>query len=319
MATFPTILSPLSELESPPSLEVIFAEPIPTSTWQERAARHHDELAPITSAYRQRKARGELHPVHDFLFSYYSYSAGKLEQWHPALGERLLVADKESYSRTPFHQKYYRHHQGTVTLDPTLIRPKEHERFRFSRRLLEQTANRPANYGCYGLHEWAMVYRSSDIRHRERAPLRLSEADLADFVDSQTLACSHFDAVRFFTPAATPRNRLQPTLLTREDHEQPGCIHANMDLYKWSFKAMPWIGSDLLRATFFLARDLRELDMRASPYDLSEYGYPAIAIETAEGRAEYVKIQQKLANKASRLRVQLLNALDFLIEPKHPE
>ena len=281
-------------------------------SWKERAQRHHEALAPITAAYRQRKARGQLHPVHDFLFSYYSFTAGKLEQWHPALGEQLIT-DQECPSH--FQQKHYRHENGLVMLNAELIRSKEIQRYQFARRLLELTASRPPHFGCYGLHEWAMVYQgnSDDVRHRERAPLRLHSNEISEFVESQTLACSHFDAVRFFTPAAIPRNRLQPTLHTREDHEQPGCIHANMDLYKWSFKAMPWLGSDLLRQTFFLALELRELDMRASPYDLSDYGYQAITIETPEGRAEYTQLQQQLAHKASPLRVKVITALDSII------
>lgn len=283
--------------------------PVKAKCWQERAETHRAALAPVTSAFRQRRARGDLHPVHDFLFSYYSFPAGKLEQWHPAVGEVLTTAEDLPHH---FSQKHYRHQNGTVALNPDILRPKDLERFRFARRLLEVTASRPPNFGCHGLHEWAMVYQSDDIRHRERAPLRLSPQEIKEFVDSRTLACSHFDAVRFFTPAAAPRNRLQPTLLTREEFEQPGCVHANMDLYKWTFKAMPWLGSDLLRQTFFLALELRELDMRASPYELSDYGYAAIPIETSGGRAQYEEIQQKLANKAAALRVKVMETLDVL-------
>lgn len=278
--------------------------------WRERAAAHIAALAPLTSAFRKRRACGELHPVHDFLFTYYPHRAGRLEQWHPALGERL--EDDGRPLPVQFSQKHYRQEHGVVALDSSILRPKDRGRFAFSHRLLRLTASRPANFRCYGLHEWAMVYRSENPRHRERAPLRLPEAELAEFVESQTLVCSHFDATRFFTPAATPRNRLQPTLETREDFEQPGCIHANMDLYKWAFKAMPWIGSDLLLRTFFLALELRELDMRASPYDLSAYGYEAIPIETSTGREKYTELQQILSNKASLLRVELRDSFEPL-------
>ena len=285
--------------------------PIPESLWRIREETHRRELAPITSAYRKRKSCGTLHPVHDFLFRYYSFTAGKLEQWHPAISETLIVKENAPQQ---FSQKYYQHVGKQLSLDARRLREKDIERFRFSRRLLEQTTSRSPNFGCYGLHEWAMVYQSENPRHRERAPLRLSGSEIKDFVDSQTLACSHFDAVRFFTPAAQPLNRLNPTLLTRENFEQPGCIHANMDLYKWAFKSMPWVGSDLLRATFFLALELRELDMRASPYDLSSYGYQAIPIETPEGRADYALQQQNLAEKATTLRLSLIQILDSLLE-----
>ncbi|NIP97292.1 MAG: 3-methyladenine DNA glycosylase, partial [Akkermansiaceae bacterium] len=58
---------------------------------------------------------------------------------------------------------------------------------------------------------------------------------------------------------------MQPDLWSREANEQPGCIHANMDLYKWTAKALPWAGSDLLWDCFELALRAREVDMRASP------------------------------------------------------
>lgn len=58
-------------------------------------------------------------------------------------------------------------------------------------------------------------------------------------VELMSLRCSHFDAYRFFTEDAVGRN-LEP--LSREpqvDTEQPGCLHAAMDLYKWAYKLAP--------------------------------------------------------------------------------
>jgi hypothetical protein len=46
------------------------------------------------------------------------------------------------------------------------------ETISFVARLLRATAQRPAQFNCFGLHEWAMVYRSGDVRH-DRVPLRL--------------------------------------------------------------------------------------------------------------------------------------------------
>ena len=51
-----------------------------------------------------------------------------------------------------------------------------------------------------------------------------------------------------------------------------------------------------------LAAAARELDMRASPYDLRDYGFEPIAIETPAGRAEYVRAQQSVAERAAPLR-----------------
>ena len=52
-------------------------------------------------------------------------------------------------------------------------------------------------------------------------------------------------------------NRVALSWSTRHVVEQPGCIHANMDLYRWAYTSMPWIGSDLLWDCFALATELR--------------------------------------------------------------
>ena len=158
-----------------------------------------------------------------------------------------------------------------------------------------------------------MVYQGKDVRHRETVPLRLPQAEVDALVESRPLACTHFDAYRFFTPDAKPLNRVQPTPETRDAMEQPGCIHANMDLYKWAYKSMPWIGSDLLWSSFELALDLRSLDMRASPYDLSSLGYAPVPVETPQGRAAYQREQKELADRAQAVRAALVRSLDVVL------
>jgi hypothetical protein len=46
--------------------------------------------------------------------------------------------------------------------------------------------------------------------------------------------------------------------------------------------------------------------MQASPYDLSSYGWLAVQIETAVGRAEYVARQRTFAVRAAALRTRLV-------------
>ena len=73
-----------------------------TAEWQARAAAHVARVRPYTVPRRERRARGESHPVHDFLFQYYSYSAGKLETWHPAPHEVIEDgAEARSRFRSP--------------------------------------------------------------------------------------------------------------------------------------------------------------------------------------------------------------------------
>jgi len=75
-----------------------------------------------------------------------------------------------------------------------------------------------------------MVYQRPSGLHT-RVPLRLGVAATDSVVDSMPLRCSHFDAFRFFTPEARPRNAVQLTRAAQVATEQPGCINAAMDLH----------------------------------------------------------------------------------------
>jgi hypothetical protein len=86
------------------------------------------------------------------------------------------------------------------------------------------------------------------------------------------------------------------------------------DLYKWSYKLSPLIDSETLLDCRELAAAAREIDMRASPYDLSHYGYTPIAVEDAAGRAEYVRCQKAIATRAEPLRAALLAWCDLLLQ-----
>ena len=123
------------------------------------------------------------------------------------------------------------------------------------------------------------------------------------------MACSHFDAYRFFADEAKPLNRIPLEWATRHEMEQPGCIHANMDLYRWAYTSMPWIGSDLLVRCFELAAELRVLDMQASPYDLTGLGFEPVRVETTEGRGEYQRRQRALSERAAVLREEIVEVV----------
>jgi hypothetical protein len=86
-----------------------------------------------------------------------------------------------------------------------------------------------------------------------------------------------------------------------------------MDLYKWAYKLSPWVPAELVVDCFELARRIRELDMRASPYDLRSLGYEPVPVETAEGRATYQALQRGFAAEAAALRGRLLTAARPLV------
>ncbi|MGV9331648.1 3-methyladenine DNA glycosylase [Nocardia sp. NPDC003726] len=278
--------------------------------WRTSAAAHRARLDDLVGPYLERRAHGSSHPVIDFLFTYYGHKPAQLRRWHPGYG--IGLADAAEYRGA----RGYRHvvtDSGTdcYSADPAYL-GKRRDTVAFVAQLLRATASRPAHLSCFGLHEWAMVYRTDDIRH-QKVPLRLGHAGTDAVLDSMQLRCTHFDAYRFFTPDAVGRNAEPLTRADQLRREQPGCLHANMDLYKWGFKLVPLISSDLLLDCFELACAARELDMRASPYDLTEFGYEPVRIETPSGRAEYVRAQSELAQRAAGLRRTFLGVCQHLL------
>ncbi|WP_040836222.1 hypothetical protein [Nocardia brevicatena] len=306
---------------------------LPESEWRARAVAHEERVDALVGPYLRRRAAGAAHPVIDFLFTYYGHKPTQLRRWHPGYGIALAGAaeydEMRGYHRVAITETATEPTveaacpagpstvgapspgETVVTADPAFLR-KRHDTIGFIARLLRTTAARPAQLSCFGLHEWAMVYRTDEIRHRA-VPLRLGTAGTDAVVESMSLRCTHFDAYRFFTPDAVGRNAHPLGRETQVTTEQPGCLHANMDLYKWAFKTSPLIHSDLLLDCFELACDARELDMRASPYDLAEYGHEPIRIETPAGRAEYVRRQVGITDRAVVLRSRLLDACETLL------
>jgi len=271
--------------------------------WRARQAAHEARVRAWTDPHQARAARSEKHPVYDFLFSYYAFRPAWLRRWHPGPDVILTGDSARQFLRWP----EYSETTGGVSARPEALPAGRREFVRWLGNLLTAMSERPAFFGCYGLHEWAMVYRQTpeEVRHTDYS-LRFPRDELARIVECSAICCSHFDAFRFFTPPARPLNKLQPT---REDAirvEQRGCLHANMDLYKWAFKLAPFTPAELLADCFELARDIREIDMRASPYDLRALGFEPIAIETAGGRGEYERYQRAFAVRGEPLRQGLI-------------
>jgi hypothetical protein len=254
------------------------------STRSTDGERHRARLAPYVEPHLARRRAGVPHPVHDFLFTYYSFSPAKLLDWQPgwpASGSASLLAKRRDLIAT--------------TLE-----------------LLRATSARTPGFACFGLHEWAMVHRADQTRHP--VPLRLGAAATDAVVEAHRIACSHFDAYRFFTPSAAPLNVLRPGPGDRPAYEQPGCLHATMDLYRHAFRLWPLVGSDLVADCFELAWDVRMVDMRAAPYDLTHLGFEPIRIETPEGKREYAAYQREFADRARPLRTRLVDTCQRLLD-----
>jgi hypothetical protein len=281
----------------------VVTEVLEEATWRARAAAHADRVDAFLRPHLERRGASVKHPVHDFLFTYYSQRPAQLRRWHPGYGVGLDGA--------PEYDGLKGYVDGTVS-DAYVA--SQRPLVESVHALLSATAARPANFGCFGMHEWAMVYRlaEDETRHADW-PLRLGGDGTDRVVESHKVACSHFDAFRFFTPQARPLNTLSPGRDDRPAFEQPACLHAGMDLYKHAFRLTPMVDSDLVADCFELARDIRELDMRAAPYDLADLGFEPVRIETPEGKAAYVEAQRGFAERGAPLRARLVEACARLL------
>jgi hypothetical protein len=276
--------------------------------WLARADAHRRRVEPWLAGRLARRPRGGKNAIEDFLFDYYPYSPGKLATWHPGYGVVLEGAEAQPYLKLTG----YRSQGEGVTADIAWLEPRL-ARLDMTLSILGGTTTRAAVTGCFGLHEWAMTYRltQDELRHAY-LPLRVTPAQVADTVETIGLRCTHIDAFRFFTPQAVPLNELTPTRQSQPDLEQPGCLHAGMDLYKYAFWFSPLVSSDLVADCFEVAVRARELDMRASPYDMSPFDLEPIRVETPEGRREYAVRQRELMDETAPLRARLLETLTAL-------
>ncbi len=282
------------------------------SDWRAHRAAHEARVDPWISPRLVRQSHGERHPVDDFLFEYYSFRPSQLRRWHPGAGQVLEHA--EEFLALP----HYARQGGGIGADTRTLKPRRLAFVAWLRDLLAAIDERPPFFGCAGLHEWAMVYRAEQVRH-PRWPLRLGAEATAAVVESLPIRCSHHDAFRFFTPSARPLNRLQPERSDAPRFEQSGCLHANMDLYKWAYKLAPFTPSELVADAFALAREIRAVDMRASPYDFSALGFTPIAIESEDGREDYERRQRDFSTRAGPIRRRLRDVCDLVLaDPIRP-
>lgn len=284
---------------------------IAATDWRDRRAAALARLAPHATERLARSTVHRKHPVRDFLFEYYSFRPNHLLRWSPGPDVVLEGARPADVAWPQFVPT-----ESGVMLPSAAFPAKRAEFVGWTLAYLRAIAERPPALSCFGLHEWAMVYRAAEIRHD--TPLRLSADAIAAVVEAGELRCTHFDAYRFFTPPAVPRNRIPLTRATTVENDQPGCVHVTMDLYKFAYKIAPWVDWNLLADAFELAWAARQLDMRASPYDLSEFGYPPVRIETRTGREEYVEGQRQLAERAAPVRARLIATYGLLADALTP-
>lgn len=282
---------------------------VPERLWRALESRHTEAVDSLTSDHLDRRRRGEPHPVADFLFTYYRTSVATVRRWHPGPGIILENAHLTERVEWRHYERDSLHGRAGLIVDPTSVLSRCGPRITRAREVVEATASRPGAMSCFGLHEWAMLYRTGEhaVRHRQ-VPLRVSHARIDEVVDHSRLRCTHFDALRFFTEDAVPLNQDALTRGGQVRNEQPACLHAGMDLYSYVADMEAGAPGELLVDTLIAAFDAREVDMRSSPYDLSAWGLDPIPVESPEGRAAFVAHQRGWITRTQALRTRYLEA-----------
>ena len=170
------------------------------------AAREHDlaRIRPWVEARLRRQSRHEKHPVHDFLFEYYEFRPSHLVRWTPGFDVALESATRPRRSSGPTSSPS----DSGLSLPASRV-PGTPPRLSGMGDRVPRNRPRPASppsaaWGCTS-GRWSIAIRASGTR---KCPLRLRREETDAVVESQPLRCTHFDAFRFFSPAASPLNRL---------------------------------------------------------------------------------------------------------------
>jgi len=279
------------------------------------------------------KALDPKHPVYNFMLEYYALKGAKsmrrLGRWSPALdpeGVRLegaIAADVESGCLSPRGALF---EPTGIVYDPRAFqRTAKREQctsFLWYRSILAATSTAVPILNCDNLHEWAMQYwpegaeAPPSAKYQQHMPLRVTREQINAAVERRGVSCTHVDALRYFAPAAAPLNKHGATLERAQQTslEQPGCVHASMDLLKIALKLHPWLPSELVGDALEIALEARTLDVAASPYDISSYGLEPLRIETESGRHLFRSKQLELMRRSQPVRTRLLDAYDAFID-----
>src|SRR5438874_4249346 len=92
---------------------------LPEPEWRERQRAHVARVNAWLEPHCSRVARGEKHPVYDFLFEYYRFKPALLRRWYPGLGVILQGAGAREFLRW---NEYCERAEG-VTVDPCSLKP----------------------------------------------------------------------------------------------------------------------------------------------------------------------------------------------------
>ena len=127
--------------------------------WTTRRAAHTARVEGLVGDYLTDRGHGNTHPVLDFLFTYYSHRPGQLRRWNPGHGIALTGDRACEYAEFASYEQVQTDRGIGYRVRSDLVE-RRRASIEFILGLLTATAERAPMLGCFGLHEWAMVYRA---------------------------------------------------------------------------------------------------------------------------------------------------------------
>ena len=180
--------------------------------------------------------------------------------------------------------------------------------------LLVATAARPAHFGCFGMHEWAMVYRVAEDEPRHPAyPLRLGQDGTDGWSSrigspariSTLIGSSPSPPGRRNIPAARPR-RPAGVRATGVSARRHGPLQARLP-------ARAVIPSELSRTASRSPATSASSTCGRRPMTSVDLGFEPVRVETAEGKRVYAAAQAGFAERGAPLRQRLIVACERLL------
>lgn len=146
---------------------VVFSQVMDARHWRAAEAAHEARAGRYADPFAQRRARHEVHPVEDFLFTYYTLKPGQFKRWHPGAGVILLDAPERASWRfyrpateqelldagcTPQVARAQADAASAVTVDVTDFVERRATALAFTHEILRNTAAKKGQFGCFGMH-----------------------------------------------------------------------------------------------------------------------------------------------------------------------
>jgi len=151
---------------------------VEAATWKAAAKAHHKRSTALLRGATLTTAGS--HPIFNFIFTYLGADRGALCRWSPGPSAVLVAGMARSNEPHLWHGIGVRRlGEDDCSYPVGAARAGAGKAWRRTASLLSNTAKRPPNLQCFGLHEWAMLYRPAGapplVKFQQELPLRVSQ------------------------------------------------------------------------------------------------------------------------------------------------